>query len=49
MKPRIACPTARADAAESAPSRPLHSAACMRVRSRVGVDTLMPALSSSPP
>jgi hypothetical protein len=35
MKPRVACPVGRADAAESVPSTPLRSDARMRMQSRV--------------
>jgi hypothetical protein len=57
-KPRASRSASRTDTTESTPSRPLHSAARLRVRSRVGavcwrpsmhhVDTWIP-LSSSPP
>jgi hypothetical protein len=44
MKPRVACPAGLADTAESAPSRPLRSAAPVRTHSRVGAMCWHPPL-----
>jgi hypothetical protein len=44
MMPRVACPTGRADVAESAPSTPLRSAAHVRTHIRVGTVRWHPPL-----
>jgi hypothetical protein len=44
MKPHTACPAGQADAVKSTPSRPMHSATRVHVRSRVGAVRWRPSL-----